>query len=175
MKTCKPFFIILVFAFFLLGNAGHVMLPQVFISTQTRAPISDTKSNLHNLYLACKAYWVDEGSAEPCSVNTASQEKYGYVKSKGVTVHVAGAENDFCAVAWHQDTQRMFSKNSIGQIAEQSEFALEPNWKIHPPEKLWIYENFAPRNIYYFSAVLIVSLSLLLSIAADRYSTTTRL
>ena len=157
MKIRQQFLFILIFALFLLGNAGHFMLPQVFTSYSARAFSSDTKANLHNLYLGCKAYWADEGSPEICTVKKVSSEEYGYVQSQEVKIYGSGTENDFCAVAWHQGNSMPFEINYLGSIVEKSEFIYEKLNK-NPPDKIRVYEKLLPRHFVYYSWVLILPL-----------------
>lgn len=163
MDTRKRILFILIFAVLFLGNTGHFMLPQVFTNWSQRHPDSDTKHNLHNLYLACHAYWADEGSSETCNVNKASIEEYGFIQFKGVMIHGSGTKNKFCAVAWHQDTSHIFRITSAGQIEEQSEISIDKNiFTAEPPNKIWIYEEFLPRHFVYYSSVLILPLMIVI-------------
>ncbi len=46
----------------IIGILAAIAIPQ-FNQYKARAYDSDVKSNMHNIYLACKAYWADSGSA----------------------------------------------------------------------------------------------------------------
>jgi len=146
MKIRQQFLFILIFALFLLGNTWHFMLPQVFTSTKIRHPSSDTKSNLHNMYLGCHAFWADEGDSKTCTVSMVANEEYGYIQSHGVKIYGSGTKNDFCAVAWHQGNSEIFKMDSTGQIKEHL-------------DKIWIYEQFFPRHFVYYSCVLILPIA----------------
>ena len=122
MKLQQQFLFILIFAVFLLGNAGHFMLPQVFTNTSTHIPAyySDVRYNLHNLGSACQAYWADEGSSATCTVKKVSVKDYGFVQHKDVMIYGSGTKNNFCAVALHTRAVKMFAIDSEGQIKGSS-------------------------------------------------------
>ena len=59
----------------------------------------DAKAALHNMFLACKAYWADNGNAL-CTVDQISQVEYGYVATEGIEVTISnGQESTFNAFA----------------------------------------------------------------------------
>lgn len=51
---------------------------------------ADVKSNLHYIYLACKAYWAETQATNPCNVDIASLSAYGYIPSSNVVVWGGG-------------------------------------------------------------------------------------
>jgi hypothetical protein len=79
---------------------------------------SDAKSNLHNMYLACKAYWADNGSENSCSRQFYNSTSYGYIQSANVLVEGGGIEKDFHAVAAHTEGDRWFWINPQGRISK---------------------------------------------------------
>jgi hypothetical protein len=79
---------------------------------------SDTKSNLHNLYLACKAYWADNGGEKSCNREIASGTSYGYFQSSDVRIHGEGGEMGFRALATNINSKQFFMVNSSGSIKE---------------------------------------------------------
>ena len=79
---------------------------------------SDSKSNLHNIYLACKAYWQDHSPDNSCNVEIALQTTYGYIQSANVVVRAGGSEREFHAVAGHLKSDRWFWMNPLGTISE---------------------------------------------------------
>ena len=159
MKIRQQFLLILIFALFLLGNAGHFMLPQVYTSTKTRAFSSDTKANLHNVYLACKSYWSDQGPDQSCNREIASATTYGYIQSQEVKIHGSGTENDFCAFAWHLGNREIFTMNTLGTISSQTEAFSKNTFNTNQPDKIWIYENFLPRHLVYYSIVWVLPIA----------------
>ena len=118
MKTRQQFLFVLIFALFILGNARHYMLPQIFTSTKTRAYNSNTKANLHNVYLACKAYWYDHGEDKSCDRPIFTATTYGYIQSRDVRIDATGGENDFRAVATNVQNGHWFRINELGSIIE---------------------------------------------------------
>lgn len=91
---------------------------------------SDSKSNLHNIYLGCKAVWAEKGSDVNCDLATVSSAEYGYVQSKKVVVRLGGKENNFHAIAGHLDSEKWYWMDPSGQINEIKEEILAP-----PPNK----------------------------------------
>ena len=100
----------------IIGILAAIAIPQ-FNQYKARAYDSDAKANLHNLYLACRMYWVDEGSAENCSVADALGTTYGYVQSPKVSIVVTdGNDYTFSARAQHTDSTQTFNLDSDGNI-----------------------------------------------------------
>ena len=102
-----------------------------------RAYDSVAKANLHNVFLACKAYWADNGSANNCTPAIASQpEEYGYIQSADVVVSGSGPETDFLVIAKNNNSDNTFSIDSNGTItpsltenSKQSKIAIWPQNK----------------------------------------------
>ena len=87
----------------IIGILAAIAIPQ-FSAYKNRAYQSDAKSHLHNLYLACKAYWADNGPTTDCTVALARGAAYGYTSSSSVTIAITGAdESDFASTATHTD------------------------------------------------------------------------
>jgi type IV pilus assembly protein PilA len=87
----------------IIGILAAIAIPQ-FSAYKNRAYQSDAKGNLHNIYLACKAYWADNAGTQSCSTTIASGDAYGWVNSTGVTVTIdeaAATESNFSATATH--------------------------------------------------------------------------
>ena len=100
----------------IIGILAAIAIPQ-FNQYKARAYDSDTKSNLHNLYLGCKAYWADNGSGVTCSPLIVSGTTYGYVQSARVSVNGAGSETAFTATGQHIDSTNGFQMDSNGSIS----------------------------------------------------------
>ncbi|MEE8268527.1 MAG: prepilin-type N-terminal cleavage/methylation domain-containing protein, partial [Nitrospinaceae bacterium] len=69
----------------IIGILAAIAIP-AFTQYKARGYDSDAKSNLHNIYLACKAYWADEGSAATCVNNYYTLTTYGYIQSADVSI-----------------------------------------------------------------------------------------
>ena len=146
MKIRQQFLFILIFALFILGNAGHFMLPQVFTSSQGRTPSGTTKANLRNMYLVCNSFWAAEGDSKTCTVSIATQKEYEFLPYKEVKIYGSGTKNDFCAVAWHQANSEVFKIDSVGTIEEHQ-------------NNIWVYEELFPRHLNYYSSILILPIA----------------
>ena len=156
MKTFKPFSVILILAFFLLGNSGHIMLSRVMTNTTIYPPNYNTERDLRILYLACGFYWEDKGDSKTCTVSRVANREYGYFPFPKVVIYGSGDKSDFCAVAWHLDTMKVFRVNSQGTIGwEEGNFG-KKLIAINPLDKIWIYENLSSRNIIYYSCIVIL-------------------
>lgn len=99
----------------IIGILAAIAIPQ-FNQYKSRAYDSDAKSNLHNVYLACKAYWADEGSAESCIAAEYTKTTYGYIQSADVSISAQGAETVFVGDAQNINSPNTFSINSLGTI-----------------------------------------------------------
>ena len=85
----------------IIGILAAIAIPQ-FSAYKNRAYQSDAKGNLHNIYLACKAYWSDNAGTDSCTTAIATGSEYGWVNSTGVTVTITtGTESAFAATATH--------------------------------------------------------------------------
>ena len=157
MKVRQQFVFILIFALFLLGNAGHFMLPQVFTNSQGRSFSGTTKANLHNMYLACNSFWAAEGDSKTCTVSIATRKEFGWFQSQEVKIYGSGTKNEFCAFAWSQGNNILHKIDSRGTIDERAE-AFKKILNKAPPNKIRVYEKLLPRHFVYYSWVLILPL-----------------
>ncbi len=103
---------------------GAIVIVVVVLSAQfnkpyqSRNPDSDAKANLHNVFLACKAYWADNGSDAVCTSMKIKSTLYGYIQSADVSISVSGPENDFSATAQNTNSENTFRMDSNGTITE---------------------------------------------------------
>ena len=74
----------------IIGILAAIAIPQ-FSSYKARAYDSDTQATLHNLYLACSAYWSDNGSNAACSEDIATNS-FGFSKSAEMTITFTGRD-----------------------------------------------------------------------------------
>ena len=99
----------------IIGVLAAIAIP-VFAQYKERAYASDIKSHLHNVYLACKSYWVDEGSGSDCTVPIASSTTYGYTQTTKISIVTTGTEYTFSGTASHTDSTNTFTMDSVGSI-----------------------------------------------------------
>jgi len=85
---------------------------------QIRIWNSDAKSNLYNVFLACKAFWANEGFKKKCTPAIAGQPDYGYIQSADVTISGGGSETDFSATAKNVNSDKTFQIDFNGDVSE---------------------------------------------------------
>ena len=100
----------------IIGILAAIAIPQ-FNQYKARAYDTASKSDLHNIYLACKAYWSDTGSDQSCSETEVSGANYGFAASSSVTVSASGNETGWSATAKHASSSTTFTMNASGNIS----------------------------------------------------------
>ena len=100
----------------IIGILAAIAIPQ-FNQYKARAYDTASKADLHNIYLACKAYWSDTGSDQSCSETEAGGANYGFTQSPGVTVSASKTETDWSATAKHGSSETTFTMNASGNIS----------------------------------------------------------
>ena len=100
----------------IIGILAAIAIPQ-FNQYKARAYDTASKADLHNIYLACKAYWSDTGSDQSCSETEAGGPNYGFAPSPGVTVSASGNETDWSATAKHASSSTTVTMNASGNIS----------------------------------------------------------
>ncbi len=100
----------------IIGILAAISIP-IFAQYKDRAYDSDTKSHLHNIFLACKGYWADEGSASDCTVAVADDPEYGYTQTGNMSIAASGGEIAFNGIASHADSGNTYTINSMGSIS----------------------------------------------------------
>ncbi len=118
IRNAKGFTLIeLLIVIAIIGILAAIAIPQ-FNQYKARAYDSDVKSNIHNMYLACKAYWADSGSGVSCTSTIALLTTYGYIQSQDVQWATAtGVETAWVGTAYNtNNTIKTFTVNSLGAI-----------------------------------------------------------
>ena len=103
----------------IIGILAAIAIPQ-FSAYKNRAYQSDAKGNLHNVFLACKAYWSDNTGSDACTTAIATQTSYGWVSSANVTIAFTdGTESAFSATGIHSSdsTSTTYTMDSVGNIS----------------------------------------------------------
>jgi len=99
----------------IIGILAAIAIPQ-FNQYKSRAYDSDSKANLHNVYLACKAYWADSGSQATCNSAQYTLTTYGYIQSAAVSIVGVGVETSFNGTAQNTNSTNSYSVDSLGTI-----------------------------------------------------------
>ncbi len=100
----------------IIGILAAIAIPQ-FNQYKARAYDTASKADLHNIYLACKAYWSDNGSDASCTQTEAGGANYGFAPSTGVTPNASGAETAWSATATHSSSTTTFTMDASGNIS----------------------------------------------------------
>ena len=99
----------------IIGILAAIAIPQ-FNQYKARAYDTASKADLHNLYLACKAYWSDTGSDQSCSSTSVQGADYAFAPSPGVQVTASGNETGWAATAKHTSSSATFRMDQSGNI-----------------------------------------------------------
>ncbi|SVB96480.1 uncharacterized protein METZ01_LOCUS249334, partial [marine metagenome] len=103
----------------IIGILAAIAIPQ-FSAYKLRGYNSDTKANLHNLFLSCNAYWADNGSDSACTEKDVTNTTYGFENLHGITITVPDDSNTksaFAATAVNSNVPGVtYSINSSGTI-----------------------------------------------------------
>lgn len=99
----------------IIGILAAIAIPQ-FNQYKARGYDSDAKANLHNIYIACKAYWGDSGSNSNCVSTVYLSTTYGYIQSSDVSVSASGVDWAFIAHARNTNSTNSYSIDQAGTI-----------------------------------------------------------
>ena len=106
----------------IIGILAAIAIPQ-FSAYKLRGYNSDTKTNLTNLFLSCKAYWADNGRDSACNEKDVANTNYGFENSPSITITVpddSKTKSTFAATAVNTNVPGVaYSINSSGTITEQ--------------------------------------------------------
>ena len=103
----------------IIGILAAIFIPQLN-QYKLRMRNNEAKANLHNIYLACKAYWTDNSGSAPCSIDIAKQEPYSFNVSTNVVVTIIPGkdiETDFEATAKHNTSNTTFTIDENDNIS----------------------------------------------------------
>ena len=77
-----------------------IAIPQ-FGAYKDRTYNIDTKNSLQNLFLACKAYWAENGATGTCTAAGVTNAAFGYTSSATITIAdgTDGSKTGFTATA----------------------------------------------------------------------------
>ena len=72
---------------FIIFFVGVIVADSLYVSPHYTAQMhSDTRSNLHNLHMACRQYWEDTNPTNACNEDMYSLTSYGYIQSSHVVI-----------------------------------------------------------------------------------------
>ena len=103
----------------IIGILAAIAIPQ-FNQYKLRMYNNDAKANLHNIYIACKAYWADNAGSIPCSIDNAKQRPYGFSASENVLVTITigkDIDTDFEARAKHNFSNTIYTIDENDNIS----------------------------------------------------------
>jgi len=88
----------------IIGILAAIAIPQ-FNLYKIRAYDSNTKNELKVIFMACKAYWAEQGSSNPCTPAYILLPEYGFVYPGDMSLWISpGAiEDDFFARGLHDN------------------------------------------------------------------------
>ena len=96
----------------------------------------DTILNLHNIFLACKAYWTDQGPEDSyslaiCTLDIIKNPNYGFVQSSDVMIAMEpNNEESFSAYAYHKETMKVWTIDANGLVEKSPSKPPKPrNWQ----------------------------------------------
>ena len=102
----------------IIGILAAIAIPQ-FFAYKEREYDSRARASLHNLYLACNAYWSKNTPVSPCTLSSVTENSYGFVQDPSISVAINnGEKNNFDADAQHTSSTLSYSMDSIGSIVE---------------------------------------------------------
>ncbi len=99
----------------IIGILAAIAIPQ-FSAYKMRSYDVHAKSSLRQLFMACKSYWIDTGSGQPCTLAVATLPTYGFITSGGVIPVPVGNEFTFTATAKHPSSPNTFSIDPGGVV-----------------------------------------------------------
>ncbi len=104
---------------FCMPNNVKNQMTKQFDDYKRRAYDSDAKANLHNIFLACMAFWADTGSSKRCTTSIAKNKIYGFVQSPDVEVFIKKfTKSDFELYSKHNDSPKTWKMNANGVISK---------------------------------------------------------
>ena len=95
----------------IIGILSVIAIPQ-FNQYKLRMHNNVAKTNLQNIYIACKIYWAGNTDNKPCSIEIIKQEPYGFNASTNVTVTFTPGKDiksNFEATAKHNTSNATYT------------------------------------------------------------------
>ncbi len=146
MRIPNPVLSLFFFAFVLLTITFPLASQSAHAHTE-ESHDSGIKKDLHDWFVACKAFYQEIGPDHTCTLSIAEEELYGLVPNPNVVLHGWGLEQDFCVVGWHRNTNVIYAMNAQGTLMEMGVLPVQGELSIGKPQKIWIYEEFPPSKM----------------------------
>ena len=102
----------------IIGILSAIAIPQ-FSQYKLRMHNNVAKTNLQNIYIACKIYWAGNTDNKPCSIEIIKQEPYGFNASKDIIVAITPGKDtktNFEATAKHNTSNKTYTINENDNI-----------------------------------------------------------
>ena len=101
----------------IIGILAAIAIPQ-FNAYKQRSYDADTKSHLHNIFIACKGYWADTSSVQTCThtLVIASPATFGYMQTPSMIITAGGIEAAWNATGQNTNSPQAYVINQDGVI-----------------------------------------------------------
>ena len=101
----------------IIGILAAIAIPQ-FNAYKQQSYGADTKTHLHNIFIACKGYWADSSSVQTCThtLVIASPGIYGYMQTPSIIITAGGIEAAWSATGQNTNSPQAYVIDQAGVI-----------------------------------------------------------
>jgi len=118
---------------------GPLSVPERFTYQIDVAKYHEPGRGLHNMYLACHAYWNDSSPQNDCTVNIASQATYGFIQDKTIDIVASGNKSTFSGKANSKSVSSWATIDATREISREIDYGF--NWYEKFLNSLGIYDR----------------------------------